>query len=67
MPLSEFTANEWKHLTPARRVVQCRRMAEEARELALAGPEEMRRAYEQLAQTWDQLADQIEKIITANN
>ena len=63
MPLSGFTAEEWKRLTPARRVKQCRRMAEEARALAAGGKDEIRRAYLELAENWDKLADEIEKVM----
>jgi len=61
MPLSHFDAEQWSRLSSVDRSKQCRHMAEEARQLAAKADGEMRSAYVKIAQSWDHLADEIER------
>ena len=63
MPLSGFSAAEWVKLSPAERVKQCRRMADETRQLSKGASGELRRSYFELSVNWDHLADEIERTI----
>ena len=61
--MSEFNAEDWLRLTPAQRVAQCRRMAEEARGLSKESSGDLAQAYTELARNWDNLAEEIERTI----
>ena len=58
---SHFKAEEWLRLSPVDRVKECRRIAEETRELSKSASGKAKRHYIDLALSWDGLADEIER------
>jgi hypothetical protein len=55
----EFDPNEWSRLTSAERIRRCLRFAEQARMLGAEASPEANKAYQELAQHWLTLADEI--------
>ena len=58
---SDFNAEEWMRLTRPERAERCRREADEARRLSIKASGDMKLSYTELAESWDQLADEIER------
>jgi hypothetical protein len=56
----QFNAQEWSRMAPAERAKRCRLFAHEASALALTAGPTMRRAYLDIAQHWEKLAQEIE-------
>ena len=56
----QFSAEEWRRITPSERVSRCRLFAHEASELALSADPSMKRAYLDIAAHWEKLATEIE-------
>ena len=56
----QFNAQEWSRMAPAERVKRCRVFAHEASALALSVGPTMKRAYLDIAQHWEKLAQEIE-------
>jgi hypothetical protein len=58
-----FNAEEWKTLTTRERVRRCRLMAAQARALAVnGGAPELIRSYLRIADDWERLADDVERL-----
>lgn len=56
-----FKADEWDALTPAERVHRCRLWAVEAQDLADRAPPKLTATYQNIADQWAKLADEIEQ------
>jgi hypothetical protein len=56
-----FKADEWNALTPAERVRRCLLWAVEAQELADRAPPKLAAAYQDIADHWAKLAEEIEQ------
>ena len=56
-----FKADEWNALTPAERVRRCLLWAVEAQEIANEAPPQLTAAYENIADQWAKLAEEIEQ------
>lgn len=58
-----FSADEWLNLSPKERIELCRAMAQEATALSLADATPSRRSYQDLADQWTRLADEMEALL----
>ena len=61
-----FKAEDWKELSPADRAERCRLMAQEAQKLAKGSPPQLAVHYNQIAQDWLKLADEMASNPTAS-
>jgi hypothetical protein len=57
----QFKADEWASLTPAERVRRCLRWAAEAQEIADKAPPKLVAHYQDIADQWAKLAEEIEE------
>ena len=53
-----FNADEWRTLRPPERVLRCKLLAQQARDLARGAKPDSVRAYLQIAEGWEQLANE---------
>ena len=56
-----FKSDEWSALTPDERVRRCRLWAAEAQSLAESASPGLKAKYQNIAEQWTQLAEEIEK------
>lgn len=56
-----FKADEWNALTPAEQVRRCLLWAVEAQEIAHTAPPKLTAMYEDIADQWAKLAEEIEQ------
>jgi len=56
-----FKAEEWNALTPAERVRRCRLWAVEAQEIADKAPPKLAATYQDIADQWAKLGEEIEQ------
>jgi len=61
------TSLTFEGLTREQRAAKCRAMAAEAQILAATSEAQMRHKYVDLAKKWSDLADQIERVVTARH
>lgn len=58
----DFSAEEWRDMSPAQRVGLCMRLATRMREIAKEASPAQRAAYLRIADEWDTLRREIEKL-----
>jgi len=57
----QFEADEWSALTPAEQVRRCLLLAVEAQEMADRSPPKLTAIYQNIADEWAKLAEEIER------
>ncbi len=60
----EFNAEEWSALTPVERAQRCRLLSRQTHRLAEKAPEDLKPIYEHLADQWEKLASEIERLLS---
>jgi hypothetical protein len=59
----EHVKDKWATLTPAQRVLYCRRLAQESKSLSASATPKVKQTYLDLSAQWLELADEIERTL----